>query len=262
MFDFPKVNRDEYSNLKRNFLRAVIFQIKYSPISNISVFETEIKNAFISELPRIQNINDHGVQFSIGENQTPILQSKGESFVGFELRNDDGNKTLTITNDAITLQISGAIYKDYDSHKEFINKIIVFSKKINVIQLSRIAIRKINVIEFKNDKLKPMDGVSIILNPYLSELVKNIPSKSFLNNFQNTIRFKNGNDNLNLIYGFNVLNEDVSQVYIDMDLFKESQTFSYDLNNLSNEFTGLNNELFNIFHWSLGSELKSHLKNN
>lgn len=261
MFGFPKTDRAIIGQFKDNFLRSCVFQIKYPKNESILLKENYILDVFGSTLPRKNEIKGKNLQVAFTESHTPIFQSFSTDMSGLEMKSNDGLKVLTVTDDTITYTISGKAYKNFDTISLELRQIEDIIRHNNIDFLTRIAIRKINILDFRYDSLEasPMDIVKMILNPALVHGISYFPNINFITQNVNTVSYSNQENNLNIVYGLVnqlISNENQGQIVIDIDLFKEG---ILNENSVTNCFTEINGEIFNIFNWAISENAKTIL---
>lgn len=244
MFGFKKV---EHRSFKKNFLKTVIFHIAFDKNVIYEEKKEEIINLFIDQFPRKNATATNGLQISFNSNQTPIFQEVKESD-GLEMKSDDGQKVININSNSFSLTISGRVYKDFNSFKDDLNKLEAFLSLCSIKEVKRLAIRKINIVEFKISE-NPCDILTMLINPDLLGNLNYFPNpKNIKHNIQ-SLNYKNENHYLNIKYGLNILpqpSEEIGQVLIDIDLFNTSKVNIKDVFVQSDE---INSEIFNIFNW-------------
>lgn len=263
MFGFPKANRAEIGSFHRNFLRSVIFQVKFEDNSNILEKREDISKLFSDLLPRKHDRFEHGVQISFKGDQTPILNPITEKDTGFELRSIDGQKVLSIVSDNLTYTVGGKIYVDFETFKSELTLIKEVLKLGKITNVNRIAVRKLNIIEFEipeENKAAPMELLGSVLNPELFN-VSSLPESSLGNIKQNisTINYVKDDYRLNLRYGLVVSPSDEKNghILLDIDLFNLSNV---EAGNIFNVTETINSEIFNVFNWALSEESSKYLK--
>ncbi len=259
MFGFPKTNKD-ITTYKRNFLKSAIFQLRFQPNTEILNKKKEIIEIFKDFFPRFTENTNNGYEIKFSNNQTPIVQQIENNNIGFELKSQDGQKTLSISTDTISLTISGNVYENFETiHNELI-KIYEIMEFCNIETINRIAIRKINVIDFhvpQKEKFIPIDLLEFIINPELLSNMTYFPNTEFIKQNLNTVEYVKESNRLNLRYGIVVPNiENTGHVLIDIDLISSNNTPIDKANSILNT---INDEIFNIFNWAICSEAKKHL---
>ncbi len=262
MFDFPKTDRTLLTKFKRNYLKSVIFQVRFQPNNLILENKDEIIKKFVDTLPRTQVLKSQGFGIAFKVDQTPIVQSISDQENGYELKSKDGQKVLSITIDTITFTISGNSYSNFETFLHEINKLNEIIDTCKIDHFTRLAIRKINVIDFRmpdTDENCPMDLLGYILNQDLLSNVSYFPSTNYINQNLHTINFVKNDSRLNLRYGLLVpdIKTKKGQIIIDIDLFKVG---NLDKNTGVELFREINTEIFNIFTWSLSEEAINELQ--
>ena len=262
MFGFPKVQRQEISQYKANFLRSVTLQFLFNPCESIVEDKEFIYERFKESLPRISNKNTQGLEISFNDSsKTPVFKPLTSSDKGLEFKSLDGNKVLEVSENKIDLTIRGSVYKNFDSLNEDINAIIDIINNSNIKIINRVAIRKLNIIEFNTGGVKtpPLEIVKLILNPNLLNGILLFPKSEKIFQNINTVNFIDGINRLNFIYGL-IRKDDTAnagQILIDIDLFKEGALIS---NEIKTSLIEINEEIFNIFDWSICENAKALLK--
>lgn len=259
MFGFPKTNNDK-TTYKRNFLKSAIFQIKYQPSIEILNNKKEIIDTFKELFPRLTENSNSGYEIKFENNQTPIVQQIDNNNVGFELKSQDGQKTLSFSTDTISLTISGNVYERFETINYELSKIHEILKFCKIKKANRIAIRKINVIDFQvpnTEKFIPLNLLEFIINPELLSNMTYFPNTEFIKQNLNTVEYVKENNRLNLRYGIVVPNiENTGHVLIDIDLISTNEIT---INKINSVFNSINEEIFNIFNWAICAEAKKHL---
>ena len=260
MFEFPKVEKPKGFQYKHNFLKSVIFQVKYpfanKVVNNIPLLKDRFEKSFKNSGEIFKN--EVGFKF---EEKTPILQSTKSLTQGVEFRADDGYKILAITEDSITYTIIGASYSNFENTIQELQ--LFFSNVLNdlgIKTLNRIAIRKINIIELEIlQQVKKNDIIQAVFNKSLVDSLNFIPSINYLASHISNNIYKKDTYQLNLNYGLFPNQNETSkwQFLLDIDLFNLNPDFIS--SNLINEFQNINDEIFNIFNWALLDSMKNYL---
>ena len=261
MFGFPEAERSGIESHKKHYLKSVIFQVKFKATDEIDKNKDGITSIFKDQFPRVNDTKRDGVKVSFGTDKTPIVQSVSQDDFGFELRSADGNNMFSFSKGAISLTISGNAYKNYNNFEEN----IVLLKKVfglcKITSFSRVAIRKLNIIEFEivgESETTPMQIIEMILNPNLLSSSACLPKPERIQLNIQTINYVEENDRLNLRYGLVVsdANNKKGQILIDIDLFTVGDIPVSSLESLS---VKINIEIFNIFNWAISEEAKEQL---
>lgn len=262
MFGFPKIDRENKSSFKKNYLKSIIFQIRYDENENLIKNKASIVEIYKNNFPRFQDSISQGFEISISQNQTPILQPIVEKDTAFELRSTDGQKVISFTKDTATYTIAGRSYSTFENVISELELIQNTLRDNGVSSINRLAIRKVNVLDFEipeGDVVSPMQIMGMVLNENLISNIDYFPGRDFiLQNIHNLV-YKKNEEFLNLRYGFVVQANDSrnGQIIIDVDRFSTEEK---KLDSLISEFTNINNEIFNIFIWSFNEETIKQLK--
>lgn len=247
MFGFPSTTH-KYFN--KNFLKTVIFQISFD--ENIKCIENkdEIISLFSSNFPRVNQNVTKGFQISFKQKeQTPILQSLNED-QGIEMKSDDGQKIIFINKTSFSVTVSGRAYKNFNKLTEEVEKINEFFTICGITTVKKIAIRKMNIVEFKISD-NPSSTLEYIISPDLLSNLSYFPKSELIKQNIQTVNYINDECRLNLKYGLNVPpppNTELGQIIIDIDLINLAN------NEISKVFDAanlMNQEIFNVFSWSI-----------
>lgn len=151
MFNFPKIDREKSFKYSKNFLKTIIIQVKFPQKDNIENFESHLDAILLESHPNKKNIMSGELHMKI--EKTPILMSNSSAAKGYEYRSNDGNSIYSIVNDIISLSIAGSNYSNFnEAFNEFYNNCKALNTEINITELNRIAIRKINIFEYEIDR--------------------------------------------------------------------------------------------------------------
>lgn len=254
MFGFPPVEHKKYNN---NFLKTVVIHLSYKKCDLIENHEAEIKEIFKESFPRFNSAKGKGFEISIGKTDNPNFQQieNGHNIV---LRSQDGQKIINITEELISITISGKKYLNFDDLTTDFEKISKTLDLCSIKHINRVAMRKINIIEFKNNE-NPSEILDFLLNPNLIGNLDFFPSREKMKQSIQTINYQDNNNYLNIKYGLNVpnqLNSKIGQLIIDIDLFKQEDI---DKNKFIPILSEINSEIFNIFNWVINKKTKSLL---
>lgn len=261
MFGFPSSCHSRTS-FNRNFLKSVVFQIQFKSNDEIIDKKEEIIGLFCTTFPRIQDTISKGFEVKMNANQTPVIHPISDNNAGYQMRTQNGQSTITFSRDIINFISAGKDYKTFDDFFSGISEINEVFKISGINEVSRIAIRKINIIDFKipeTEESCPMDVLGMVLSSDLLSNSDYFPNKHYIKNNIHTINFINDNNLLNLKYGLicpNV-NSKNGQIVIDIDLIDKNINAVQDLKKISKT---INEEIFNIFCWTLCNDAIKHLK--
>ena len=248
IFVFPEVGHKQFKN---NFLKVVVFQIQFNRINNFKEKKAQIIESFKDLFPRIGSPQS-GFEISFTNTQTPIVQQV-KSDENIEMKSLNGQKTLNISSSSIALNITGKEYKSYDHLKQDLENITNFLNICEVRELNRIAIRKINIVDFKYPDNNPYPVLISLLNENLLGNLDYYPSNECLIQNIHTLVYKKGHYNFNIKYGFNIPPiQSLGQLIIDFDLFNVGKTPVVDMFNV---LDSINLEIYAAFNWIITENL-------
>lgn len=246
MFGFPKV---EYRIFKKNFLKTVVFQINFEkPSDEFIDYSDQIKNLFLADFPRFNSSKGKGFSISFTNDKSPDFQETEEGH-NIELRSQDGQSIININQNSLTYTLTGKTYSSFSSIKSNLTKISELLSLCSINQLNRVAVRKINIVEFKNEDENPSNILDFMINPNLIGNLNYIPNRESINHCIQSINLRNNDNYLNIKYGLNIppqLDSNIGQLIIDIDLYKVG---SVEVEELFSTFKDINSETFNIFNW-------------
>ncbi len=243
MFGFKEFKPKTFN---KNFLKTVIFQIAYEKVE-FEKNKEEIIKIFNGRFPRTNTKATSGIEISFKDNQTPILQNLKQPD-GLEMKSEDGQKVLNITESLLSYTVSGRAYKNYSTLKEDLDQLDTFIKLCDIKSVNRIAIRKINIIEFMDEENSP-EMLNYIINSDLLGNLNFFPYPGKINHNIQLLNYQDGKDYLNIKYGLNILPKNatkIGQILIDIDLFSLESIDSMKVFDVSDK---INKEIFNIFNW-------------
>ncbi|MGR3302460.1 MAG: TIGR04255 family protein [Candidatus Scalindua sp.] len=262
MFGFPEAERSGIESHKRHYLNSVIFQVKFNKTDEIDKNKEEITSIFKDLFPRVHKTKREGIRISIAGNKTSIVQPVSHESFGFEVKSTDGQNIISFGREDITLIISGGVYKDYNNICDKIPLLIRVFGLCEIISLNRVAIRKLNTIDFEiaeGSKTSPIEIADMLLNPNLLISSAYLPQPENIQQNIQTINYTKNYYRLNLRYGLIVseVNAQKGQILIDIDLFRVDDVSVDSLESVSTE---INREIFNIFSWAISEEAKDQLR--
>jgi len=253
VFGFKTVTHKEYKN---NFLRTVVFQLLFEKNDQLDSKSNEIKELFKNNFPRFNTSKGQGFQISFN-NENTNFQPIEEGHI-ISLKSEDGQKSIEINETTLSFTITGKAYKCFDNLSKELNNIVEFLKLCSIQNINRLALRKINIVEFKNND-NPTDILTFLLNPDLVCQLNSFPNRNHVNHCLQVLNYKDGNNHLNIKYGLIIpqqLNTEIGQLVIDIDLFKQELI---DAENILSNSNTINSEIFNIFSWLINDKTKNML---
>lgn len=256
MFGFQSIERKVFN---RNFLRKVIFQVQFDSCKNLKDNSEKIKTLFALEFPRYKLGRGGGVQISFNKDKADFEELKNRDNIN--LKSLDGQKTINIEENSLLFEIEGSVYKSFEDIRREFEKFDNFFSTCQIDQIKSLSIRKINIIEFKNES-NP-DGPNGILDALLNKSLINsndsFPNMSNINHNIHSINFSKDDYLLNLNYGMKLLpqlNNERGQLIIDINLSLKNSITTKEIPTLSKN---INDEIFNVFYWMLNEDAKSLL---
>jgi uncharacterized protein (TIGR04255 family) len=259
MFGFPNAQRGENFHYKNNFLKSVIFQVRYPNKDIVLKNKDKIIESLIENYPNKHDLVENKIELHF-QNKTQVVKNVELKPQGLNFTTKDGNKGVAISEDSITYTVNGLNYINFE---HFFNEIKPeLNKLFQICEISillRVAIRKINLLEFTiNEDIRPADALGIIFNHSLISNSLSIPGRNLLEKSITNFSFSEGNFKLNLSYG--LLPKDINKnqnAILDIDLFSTQEGMS--INELYNQTMIINKEIFNIFSWTLLESTKNQL---
>ena len=253
MFNFPKTPREPDFQYETNLLKSVTFQFKYQSNDSIVNSQDFLKEKLGMKFPNIKPIarGEFKIEF---KDKTPILQQSLDPMGGgFELRTENNHQVALITNDSVVVTILDGAYSNFSKvFDDVVNDIFPIFHKFKIDSFNRLAIRKINLIEFESKKDSEItQALPAVFNNTLIDNILFFPCQNFLKTGVTKSIFRNGNYQLNISYGLleKPLHVKHGQIMLDIDLFKTDEEISLD--EVSGIMNDINGEIFNIFSWSI-----------
>lgn len=267
MFGFPRIDRDDDFQYASNFLRSAIFQVRYDSIENIKEIKSEIKGLFIESFPRYNDAIDQGIKITApppGSDKTPYMEAIKDK-EGMEMRSQDGKMNISIAHNQFTLTVSGDVYSNFLGLLNQLSAIDRFFEICDIKRLSRVSLRKINVIDFLHEGNDMIETSNKIFSSNVTQNIQTYPGEEFIKKNIQQVTYESENDTLIFKHGLvpelaqNQGNGNYSSVLIDIDRINVSDT---PVNEMTERAKELNREIFDIFLWSLSQESKELLGSN
>ena len=251
MFGFPKVEHKKYN---KNFLKTVVFQVQFEKCLNLESKESEIGQIFKNNFPRLSG----GKGFEIIVNNENANFQQVNNGHNINMKSENGQRIIDINETGLSFTIGGSSYISFENLIEDINNIISFLDLCKIDSVKRLAIRKINIVEFKNNQ-NPSEILNFLINPNLVGHIQDFPKRNQINHSIQSLNYKNENKYLNIKYGFNIppqLNSELGQLIIDIDLYRQEIIKT---ENIISDSKLMNSEIFNIFNWLINDNTKKLL---
>ncbi len=253
MFDFPEV---EHKKFNKNFLKTVIFQINFEEYIDLTEKSLKIGKLFKDNFPRYSSGKGKGFEILLNNENANFQQI--DNGHNINMKSENGQRIININEKSLSFTVGGSSYISFDNLLNDINNIISFLVLCEIDSIQRLAIRKINIVEFKNNE-NPSDILKFLLNPILINHIDEFPNNPYINHSIQSINYKKNDDYLNIKYGLNFppqLNSEIGQLIIDIDLFKQEKI---DVSSIISNSKLINSEIFNIFNWIVNENAKKIL---
>ncbi len=265
MFGFPRVDRQKNFQFKRNFLKSAIFQVRFERNPRVMNKKKAIIESLEGIYPNHNIIKGVGIGLKFEPKKTPIVEQLHEDRGAILFKSKDLKRILNISDEAITFTTLGKGYTNFDDFLTEINKFKAVYDISGIKEFNRVAIRKINIIEFsprEGFKNLSVDFLPVIFNNAIVDSYLIFPGRSNIEQGITTLNYISGDNRLNLIYGLLPFNNQTKRhsVMLDIDVFSTASSFK--TGKLSTKLTEINSEIFNIFNWAISEQAKEFLNNN
>jgi uncharacterized protein (TIGR04255 family) len=260
MFGFLKADRPQGGQFKRNLLKSVIFQVKFERAEDVVAGFKAKRGILKNKLPITNSILQNFAEVRFEKDKTPIIQTASSPNHGYEFKTEDNNKTLVITEDTLSYTIAGPSYQRFSVAISEIKKdFFPILKESNVSNFTRIAIRKINLIEPIEPTYSNKDLLFMAFNKDLIRGIASFPDMARVASGVTNVTMENADNRLNIVYGLLAPSQmkPKKQILLDIDLFYFNQNTPLDL--IEEKWSEINDEIFNIFNWAISGELKADL---
>jgi uncharacterized protein (TIGR04255 family) len=260
MFGFLKADRPQGGQFKRNLLKSVIFQVKFERAEDVVAGFKAKREILKNKLPITNSILQNFAEVRFEKDKTPIIQTASSPNHGYEFKTEDNNKTLVITEDTLSYTIAGPSYQRFSVAISEIKKdFFPILKESNVSNFTRIAIRKINLIEPIEPTYSNKDLLFMAFNKDLIRGIASFPDMARVASGVTNVTMENADNRLNIVYGLLAPSQmkPKKQILLDIDLFYFNQNTPLDL--IEEKWSEINDEIFNIFNWAISGELKADL---
>ena len=163
----------------------------------VLLFKNRIIELFDGIFDNIKDISTGKVRFFINSDKTPILQDASNDKAGFELKAEKGDIKHQFFSDNISFTILGEKYINSTFYINlFKNKILSFLDEIGIKELTRVAIRKINIIN-----VDTIESINLAFNNELLANMLALPNIKDINKIINSITLKKDTYITNINYG-------------------------------------------------------------
>ena len=266
MFGFPAHSKADNFRFKHNLLKTATFQIKYPHIDTIASATGEIVAALMASFPVAKKIENRSVSIENNpESKTPLISNES-SLGGLQFETSDNKKVFVITDDSMTMTFLGEAYSHFsEAQSEFCKAAEAVLSLVEINAFTRIGIRKVNGLQCMLPADEPKASwfgiMEDVFNPILAAHLATLPCALSVTSTITNNRFKSDNNYLNLVYGLlpKEIEPGMKQVILDIDLWSQDEYPS--LQGAMGGLLNLNNEVFNIFMWSIRSEFINFITN-
>jgi len=209
--------------------------------------------------PIVIQLQKNYAEVKFEKDKTPILQSASSANEGFEFKTKDNAKTFGITGDTLSYTVTGPTYQNYESaFKEIKQEIFPIMEELGIINFFRIAIRKINLIEPKENHI-PVENLLSVFNEELVYNFKAFPNMGSITSGVANVKMEDSDKRLNISYGLISPNDKKKkpQLLLDIDLILFNQNIGFD--SIESKWKEIKDEIFNIFCWAISKGIKKDI---
>ncbi len=259
MFGFPKTTKTPGFRYKRNLLKTVIFQVKFSQSDAVLNKADYVTEVLTPTFPNRKEVFRGEAVFSVGA-KTPVLQSAKSAAQGFEFRSNDGQKVVALTSDALTYTVFGTSYSSFEEAISEIEKLFFpILEKLEILTFNRVAIRKINVVDVE---LKDGPTASVLPVVFSNPAVEHLmffPKQETVESGLTTVTLRQEPYQFNIHYGLLPRQAKAAgrQLVLDLDLFSNLE--KVELKSLRSEWSSINDEIFDAFCWLTRDQMRAAL---
>lgn len=262
MFGFPAQQKSEGFKFSRNFLRTVVFQVKFPEVVGFATRQAEIQE-LVKPLFSVKQNDTPTFQLSIAEG-TPIFTAADGIPGVMEFQDAAQQKQFTVTKDTISLTISGISYINFQQvQSDLDSSVYAVIKLLDIKSITRLAIRKINIISAKvKDPTVSVGMPNLLQQVFNTNIIQStlvMPAADKLYSTVTNTRFIEGDNNLVLIYGLlpkQDFEPESKHLLLDIDLFRAG---SYSAEDIKASFEIINNGIYDTFIWCLQPSFMSVL---
>lgn len=265
MFGFPKTHREKGFKFKTNLLKSATFQLKFAESNTVKPNREKLKTLLETVFPIMRDIFKQEVRVKFEKEKTPVLESAQSEAEGFEFQSEDKKKIFRLTETTFTYTIFGDIYTNFEDIKNELDALLLPALGVCQIPSANwVSIRKTNILETTSPENRPPQ-IDLLKNAFNETLIKNIlslPNSENVESQTSNITLKTNGYKLNLNYGLlsNAIDRKIEnpQLILDIDLISQGD---FPMKNIGTEWDKINDEIFNIFNWSITESLKESLNN-
>lgn len=242
-FRFPE---KEHEKLNNNPLREVVCQVKFPPILKISGDNIgNFQEAIRGDYPDVNIEPELLHRIFFGKESEDSKEEVIKNYI-YRFTNTDGTKTVSLSKSFLALTANKYIsWSDFRSDLEIIFTLLI--ELFNPSKPKRVGLRYINVLNNENTSLETLDDIIKLINSDLictsTSCCWEIPQEQ-----ESRILLKDGNEKINIRFGFSKQKEDERFFILDFDYFEEQ---NLDFDNLITRIDQYHSKIYNAFRWSL-----------
>jgi len=262
MFGFPDSHRKDGFKHKKNLLRTAIFQLKYPKVETIRENHEKLERQLLSKFPNKKDLMRGEAKIRFEPSKTPILESASGAKNGFEFRTEDDKKIFRIAEEAFSYTVFGDVYMNFEeTSKELEGLLLPALETCGIDAVSWVSARKINIMEPSvSDNFTSASLLNFAFNENIISHIMAFPNTTIVKSGVSQVTLKTADYRLNFSYGLlpkpPEVKMDKPQLILDIDLISESQ---FQVKDVIPEWRKINQEMYNIFNWSISEQLKASL---
>jgi len=259
MFGYPRVQRAE-KRLSKNLIHIAMFQVRYTSSNSFLHMLAACKDDFArsSGLNLVNDIQSTTFTFDASSN-LPAARSSSQS-TGYEFSDAAKSMHLGVTTDALTFSMVGKNYSTFDLVAEmFIKNVTPLLSRLEISEVSRISVRKINRVEVTGEKFSPVEAMKRVLNPVLVVSSLGLPCTTDLKASFGSFQAQHGDHRLICQYGFSPASGENLLPFVTLDIDALFDSNGTKVSEIVSRFTTLNEVVFDVFWWGISPNLLSEI---
>lgn len=241
----------------------MIFQLKF-PAIDVGATEKDFTSHLSTSYPQRRSIKQGGFSIRVGSEEghrTPVVTTEDATDAGVEYRSESGNRIFQLLRDSIALTILDGQYSTFhDEFDTFWEGAQVLMESLEIRTLTRLAIRKINLFEFRENTDTPaVESLPVVFKEGLVESLMSFPGHSVTRASLHRVEMTEGAHQLKLAYGLTpqVKESDGFRNRIgtlDIDVFRMEADL--DPTVAPDEMRCINETVYNVFDYVVTDEAK------
>lgn len=261
IFGFPKGSKESGFQFKKNALNNITFIFEYSKIRNVLALQDAVTSVLGEQFPIFSTIEQIKVENRRNQEDDLALEpSIQKNTIGFSFFSEKKIEELRVEEEQLTFIVSGDSYQNFDFFtSKYRDVLMSLFEKIGVVEFKRISIKKYNLLNaIKQDyHSAPVDILMKSININLVNSFFTVPNPSLLNNCVSSLSMDNGQYQLRFAYGLLHQPNSIYNLLLDIETVKTAISLARE--SLFEELEILNNEIFYIFNWSIGYDVRMYL---